>query len=131
VEAELEALSTLAPLHNAPRSPRAPRRAAVPHVPHVAVFDTAFHATIPRKAAPEAPERHPGPARALRGKRLLEEGQDELARRHVRADVVEPIGEPAGALCDAARDLHADLVILCTHCTAPSARPSCARRRAT
>jgi len=48
VEAGIEALSALAPLHNAPAlaAIRDARR-ALPHVPHVACFDTAFHATIP------------------------------------------------------------------------------------
>lgn len=52
VERAIEALVPLAPLHNAPAL-RALRdaRAALPDVPHVAVFDTAFHATIPEEAA--------------------------------------------------------------------------------
>jgi acetate kinase len=51
VEAEIDRLSVLAPLHNPPglQGIRA-ARAALPFVPHVAVFDTAFHATL----APEA-----------------------------------------------------------------------------
>jgi len=51
VLAEIVALESLAPLHNAPAIAgiEAARR-AVPGVPHVAVFDTAFHATM----APEA-----------------------------------------------------------------------------
>ena len=45
-------LSSLAPLHNAPALRAiAEARRALPHVPHVAVFDTAFHATIPEEAA--------------------------------------------------------------------------------
>jgi acetate kinase len=50
-EAELAALVDLAPLHNAPalEAIRA-ARAALPTVPHVAVFDTAFHATLPAVA---------------------------------------------------------------------------------
>ena len=48
----LEELSSLAPLHNAPALDAIARaRAALPDVPHVAVFDTAFHATIPEEAA--------------------------------------------------------------------------------
>lgn len=45
-------LSSLAPLHNAPalRAIEDARR-ALPDVPHVAVFDTAFHATIREEAA--------------------------------------------------------------------------------
>jgi acetate kinase len=45
-------LRSLAPLHNAPalRGIEA-ARAALPDVPHVAVFDTAFHGTIPDEAS--------------------------------------------------------------------------------
>jgi acetate kinase len=48
VLAELERLIELAPLHNAPavRAIEAAQR-ALPDVPHVAVFDTAFHRTLP------------------------------------------------------------------------------------
>jgi acetate kinase len=51
VEAEIERLAVLAPLHNPPGlvGIRA-ARAALPAVPHVAVFDTAFHATLPPAA---------------------------------------------------------------------------------
>jgi acetate kinase len=47
VEREIEALSDLAPLHNPPglAGIRAARR-VLPELAHVAVFDTAFHATI-------------------------------------------------------------------------------------
>jgi acetate kinase len=45
-------LSALAPLHNAPALKAIEQaREALPDVPHVAVFDTAFHATIPPEAA--------------------------------------------------------------------------------
>ena len=48
VAAELEALVELAPLHNAPAiSAIAEARARLPYAQHVAVFDTAFHRTIP------------------------------------------------------------------------------------
>jgi len=52
VENELGALTELAPLHNGPAvaAVDAARR-ALPDVPHVAVFDTAFHATLPEAAA--------------------------------------------------------------------------------
>jgi acetate kinase len=52
VEAELGTLMELAPLHNAPalRAIAAARR-RLPDVPHVAVFDTAFHATLPPEAS--------------------------------------------------------------------------------
>jgi acetate kinase len=52
VSAELEALTELAPLHNRPAlAALGDVRAAFPDVPHVAVFDTAFHATMPEEAA--------------------------------------------------------------------------------
>ena len=59
VAIEIRELSSLAPLHNAPalRAIEDARR-ELPSVPHVAVFDTAFHATIPDEAAT-----YPVPAR--------------------------------------------------------------------
>jgi acetate kinase len=52
VQARLEQLVELAPLHNGPAVEAiAAARHALPDVPHVAVFDTAFHATIPAVAA--------------------------------------------------------------------------------
>lgn len=51
VLAEIEALQGLAPLHNPPAvAALRAARAAYPDVPHIAVFDTAFHATLPRRA---------------------------------------------------------------------------------
>ena len=52
VIAAIEELRPLAPLHNEPalRAIRAAQK-ALPDLPHVAVFDTAFHATIPDQAA--------------------------------------------------------------------------------
>jgi acetate kinase len=49
---ELEAAVELAPLHNAPALAAIRQaRHALPDLPHVAVFDSAFHATIPEEAA--------------------------------------------------------------------------------
>ncbi|MGH3023963.1 MAG: acetate/propionate family kinase [Gaiellaceae bacterium] len=59
VRAEIEGLESIAPLHNAPALAgiEAATR-ALSGVPQVAVFDTAFHATIPAEAATYAlPER--------------------------------------------------------------------------
>ena len=51
VRRELEELSELAPLHNVPALAALDEaRRALPSIPHVAVFDTAFHATIPDEA---------------------------------------------------------------------------------
>jgi len=49
--ARLDALSALAPLHNPPAlsAIRASRK-RLPQVPHIAVFDTAFHGTLPRRS---------------------------------------------------------------------------------
>jgi len=51
VEAAIEACAALAPLHNPPNLAgiRAARK-SLAKVPHVAVFDTAFHARLPRRA---------------------------------------------------------------------------------
>jgi acetate kinase len=56
---ELEAAVELAPLHNAPALAAIKEaRKRLPGLPHVAVFDSAFHATIPPEAATYAlPER--------------------------------------------------------------------------
>jgi acetate kinase len=52
VKQAIAELSTLAPLHNAPAlAAIEDARRALPDAPHVAVFDTAFHATIPEEAA--------------------------------------------------------------------------------
>jgi acetate kinase len=49
---QLEAAVELAPLHNAPAIAAIEQaRAALPDLPHVAVFDSAFHGTIPPEAA--------------------------------------------------------------------------------
>jgi acetate kinase len=52
VRSEIEKLESLAPLHNAPalRAIDDAQR-VLPDIPHVAVFDTAFHVTIPEVAA--------------------------------------------------------------------------------
>jgi acetate kinase len=59
VREEIVALEAIAPLHNAPAlAALADAERAFPDVPHVAVFDTAFHATIPPEASTYAvPER--------------------------------------------------------------------------
>ncbi len=51
VESAIEELVPLAPLHN-PANLAGIRaaRAQLPDLPHIAVFDTAFHATLPRRA---------------------------------------------------------------------------------
>jgi acetate kinase len=59
VERELGLLTELAPLHNAPAVAAIRQaRQTLAHVPHVAVFDTAFHATLPEESST-----YPVPAR--------------------------------------------------------------------
>lgn len=51
VRSEIETLSALAPLHNRPALAIIDAVShLLPHVPQIAVFDTAFHATLPPKA---------------------------------------------------------------------------------
>jgi len=48
---EIDRLSVLAPLHNPPAVAAIRQaRESLPDVPHIAVFDTAFHATLPEQA---------------------------------------------------------------------------------
>jgi acetate kinase len=48
---EIEQLSDLAPLHNPPALAAVRQaRDAYPRTPHIAIFDTAYHATLPRHA---------------------------------------------------------------------------------
>ena len=59
VRNELVALADLAPLHNRRQIGVVDEaRRLLPEVPHVAVFDTAFHTTIPEEAAAYAVPRH-------------------------------------------------------------------------
>jgi acetate kinase len=59
VKKAVRELSALAPLHNEPalEAIEAAQR-ALPDIPHFAVFDTAFHATLPEEAAIYAVPRH-------------------------------------------------------------------------
>ena len=51
IRSRITALAELAPLHNPPSlETLAAAEAKLPDVPHVAVFDTAFHATLPPEA---------------------------------------------------------------------------------
>ncbi|CAM3692403.1 acetate/propionate family kinase [Occultella aeris] len=67
VVAIIEDLSDLAPLHNPPNLDgiRA-ARASFPELPHVAVFDTAFHLTMPEHAATYAIDREVAAAMRIR-----------------------------------------------------------------
>ena len=42
----------------------------------------------------------------------LDQAREQLVRRHVTATYLQPVGEPAAELVEAARELDADLVVL-------------------
>ena len=94
VEAEIDRLSELAPLHNPPgvAGIRA-ARAALPEVPHVAVFDTAFHATLPPDAYTYAIER--GVAQRYGVRRY---GFHGTSYRYVSRRAAEVLGRPLESL---------------------------------
>jgi acetate kinase len=93
VVAEIEALEVLAPLHNAPSLAgiRAARTALGPDIPMVAVFDTAFHATMTEYAY-----RYAIPHELAVKHGIRRYGFHGLAYRSVLARYAELSGTPAG-----------------------------------
>jgi len=94
VERAVDELAPLAPLHNPPNLAgiRA-ARAALPDVPHAAVFDTAFHATLPPEAYTYALPRDVDAVRAVR-----RYGFHGTSVRHVSARAAELLGRPLDEL---------------------------------
>lgn len=94
VEAEIERLSQLAPLHNPPglEGIRA-ARAALPFIPHVAVFDTAFHATLPPQAYTYALD-----AKVAAEHRVRRYGFHGTSYRYVSERAARVLGRPLGDL---------------------------------
>jgi acetate kinase len=94
VEAEISRLSVLAPLHNPPglAGIRA-ARAALPGVPHVAVFDTAFHATLPPAAYTYAIDAAVAAEHGIR-----RYGFHGTSFSYVSARAAEVLGRPLGDL---------------------------------
>lgn len=94
VEAEIERLSVLAPLHNPPglEGIRA-ARAALPFIPHVAVFDTAFHATLPEAAFTYAIDTEVAAAHGIR-----RYGFHGTSYRYVSSRAAELLGRPLADL---------------------------------
>jgi acetate kinase len=90
----LDDLNQLAPLHNPPAliAIRA-AQAAYPDIPHIAVFDTAFHATLPRQAYEYA---LPAAVRASLGIRRY--GFHGLSHSQVMTNVAEHMGRAAEEL---------------------------------
>ncbi|MEO8095827.1 MAG: acetate kinase, partial [Pseudolysinimonas sp.] len=94
VEAEIDRLSELAPLHNPPglEGIRA-ARAALPFIPHVAVFDTAFHANLPAAASTYAIDARVAAAHGIR-----RYGFHGTSYRYVAARSAEVLGCPLESL---------------------------------
>jgi acetate kinase len=97
VEAAIEACIPLAPLHNPPglavlRALRT-RRPALAALPQVAVFDTAFHATLP-----EAAWRYALPPGLADAQGLRRFGFHGLSHANVMRRCAEALGLPAAAL---------------------------------
>ncbi|MGE0504646.1 MAG: acetate/propionate family kinase [Solirubrobacterales bacterium] len=94
LEAELERLAELAPLHNSPAlaALRAIERLR-PGLPQVACFDTAFHATIPAAAATYAV-----PAAWRRRWPLRRFGFHGLSHRYASRRAAELLGRPLSRL---------------------------------
>lgn len=93
VEREIDALSDLAPLHNPPALAgiRA-ARAVAPELPHVAVFDTAFHATISPAARDYAIDAEV--AAKTRIRRFGFHGTSHGYVSRVAAEVLGRVGDP-------------------------------------
>jgi len=91
---DLEALDALAPLHN-PAARRALQvtRAAFPGVPEVAVFDTAFHATLPDHA-----QRYALPAELSTDLGIRRYGFHGTSHRYLAARAAELLDRPLGEL---------------------------------
>lgn len=94
VEARIDELSALAPLHNPVNlvGIRA-TRAAFPAAPHVAVFDTAFHQTLPAAASTYAL-----PAQLTERHGIRRYGFHGISYQHVSARAAELLGRPLSEL---------------------------------
>jgi acetate kinase len=91
---EIQQLSHLAPLHNPPglAAVREARR-VYPGTPHIAVFDTAFHATLPAHAREYALPRDVGQRFGIR-----RYGFHGISHQHVMHAVAAHLNVPAGKL---------------------------------
>jgi acetate kinase len=90
IEAQIDALCPLAPLHN-PANLAGIRaaRARLPDIPHVAVFDTAFHATLPPRA-----RRYALPASVVEQHGIRRYGFHGTSHHWVATQAAQWMGEP-------------------------------------
>lgn len=94
IRSRITALAELAPLHNPPSlEALAAAEAELPGVPQVAVFDTAFHATMP----PEA-RTYPVPASWTRDWRIRRFGFHGLSHAYCSRRAAEMLGRPVEEL---------------------------------
>jgi acetate kinase len=94
IRSRITALADLAPLHNPPSlETLAAAEAELPAVPQVAVFDTAFHATLP----PEA-RTYPVPASWTRDWSIRRFGFHGLSHAYCAGRAAEMLGRPAAEL---------------------------------
>ena len=94
VLAKLRELSPLAPLHNPPGiAGIEAARAVLPDVPHVAIFDTAFFATLPPEAYTYAVDKDVARAHGVR-----KYGFHGTSHSYVSKKVAEVLGRPYGEL---------------------------------
>ncbi len=94
IQSRITALADLAPLHNPPSlATLAAAEAELPSVPQVAVFDTAFHATLP----PEA-RTYPIPAKWTCDWGIRRFGFHGLSHAYCSQRAAEMLGRPAEGL---------------------------------
>ena len=94
LRAQIAALGELAPLHNPPGlEALAAAEALLPSVPHVAVFDTAFHATLP-----EAARTYALPDTWTRGWGIRRFGFHGLSHSYCSQRAAELLGRPLAEL---------------------------------
>src|SRR6516162_5469027 len=94
IRSRITALADLAPLHNPPSlATLAAAEAELPDVPQVAVFDTAFHATLP----PEA-RTYPVPEKWTRDWGIRRFGFHGLSHAYCSRRAAELLGRPLNAL---------------------------------
>ncbi|REJ73966.1 MAG: acetate kinase [Planctomycetota bacterium] len=94
VRARISELTELAPLHNPPSLETiSAAEAVLPDVPHVAVFDTSFHATLPREAAT-----YPLPRKWTEEWGIRRYGFHGLSHAYCAARAAEMLDQPAESL---------------------------------
>jgi acetate kinase len=94
IRSRITALADLAPLHNPPSlETLAAAEAELPGVPQVAVFDTAFHATLPPEACT-----YPVPAKWTREWGIRRFGFHGLSHAYCARRAAEMLGRPAEEL---------------------------------